>query len=264
MSESLYALVLGIIQGLTEFLPVSSSGHLILVSWYFSGEALPIELNIALHCGTLTAVLIYFWRDWLAIIYGTWRRVSGQGSTFESDVLLPALIIGSLPAGIIGLLYEERIEALFHNPWSVAVPLVVVGVMLWYGDRRSPATRVLGQLRLRDGLLIGIAQATALIPGVSRSGATILGGRLLNFERRDAARFSFLLGTPAMGGAALLKGPALWAYTDQPIFWVGLAASLVTGCLAISVFLRFLRRFGFAAFAIYRVVLGALILLLMR
>ena len=263
MPEPLYALVLGIIQGLTEFLPVSSSGHLILVSWYFSGEALPIELNIALHCGTLTAVLIYFWRDWWSIIRGTLGRVTGHGPSFESDTLLPALLIGSVPAGVVGLLYEDKIEALFHNPWSVALPLAVVGILLWYGDRKSATTRSLRQLRLQDSLLIGIAQATALIPGVSRSGATILGGRLLGFGRQDAARFSFLLGTPAMGGAALLKGSELWAYTDQTIFWVGLLTSLVTGCLAINVFLRFLRRFGFAAFAIYRVILGGLIFLLM-
>lgn len=258
----LLAIILGIVQGLTEFLPVSSSGHLIVVSWFMDGKPLPLALNLALHVGTLLAVFIYFWRDWWRLIDRTRARVFKGERSFEADRLLPGLLLGTIPAGAIGILWEDDIERLFHNPTSVAIPLAVVGIAIWLVDRKAPATRKVESLTLRDALIIGCAQACALIPGTSRSGATMLAARALGFERGEAAKFSFMLGTPAMCGAVILKGKAIMLEMHHPEFVVGVAVSALVGCLAIGVLLKFLKRFGFGAFAIYRVALAAVIVLL--
>ena len=253
------AALLGAVQGLTEFLPVSSSGHLIVFSWVLDGKPLPLTLNVALHVGTTLAVLIYFWRDWLRLANATLLRLFRGRRSHEADRILPGLLLGSIPAGIIGVLWEEDIEALFHNPLSVAAPLAIVGIIIWLADKNSPAQRSLDSLTIKDAVIIGCAQACALIPGVSRSGATIMAGRLLTFNREDAARFSFLLGTPAMGGAMLLKIKDIADSLQDPTFFLGITVSFVTGILAIGFLLRFLRRFGFGAFAIYRLCLALMI-----
>lgn len=259
MSEVLYAIILGLIQGIAEFLPISSSGHLILVSNFLDGKTLPLSLNIALHMGTVFAVLIYFWRDWYNLTMATARRIGGGGKTFESDVLLPGLIIGSIPAGVIGLLWEKDIEKIFHNPVSVCIPLAVVGVIMWVVDIKAPVTKKATEITIKDAFLVGIAQAFALIPGTSRSGATIIGGRLLGLSREDAARFSFMLGTPAMAGAALLKSKELIASMGQIEFYVGFLTSFLIGMLTISFLLKFLRNYGFLSFTIYRIALAIVI-----
>lgn len=258
--SSWYAALLGVLQGTTEFLPVSSSGHLVVVSFFVGGETLPLALNIALHLGTLGAVFVFFWRDWLRLILGAWGRVRRSEKSFESEILLPGLILGSLPAGVVGLVAHEQIEKVFHNPLSVAAPLLVVGIILWWVDYRYPVTKILRNLRLKDAVWIGVAQTFALIPGVSRSGSTIVAGRMLGLSREDAARFSFLLGTPAMAGAALLKGDELLAHAGDPVFYTGFFVSMITGILTIGLLLKFLRRFGFASFAIYRAGLAIVII----
>lgn len=257
-----HAVILGILQGLTEFLPVSSSAHLIVVSTFMDGKTLPLALNVALHVGTLGAVIIYFWRDWWQLAICCWRRVTKGQKSFESDTLLPGIIIGSIPAGVIGLLWNDVIEAYFHHPATVIAPLAIVGVLLWWIDKRQPAGKPMHGLTISDAFLIGCGQALALIPGVSRSGATIITGRMRGLAREDAAKFSFMLGTPAMFGAALLKRDELLASASDPVFIYGTLTALLSGCAAIAVFLRFLRRFGFGAFAIYRVALAAVILAL--
>jgi len=258
-SEEIVAAVLGVIQGLTEFLPVSSSGHLVIVSSILDGEPLPLSLNIALHLGTLAATMAYFWRDWVRMGAACARRVAFRESSFETRTLIPALVLGTIPAGIIGLLWQKEIEILFHNPLSVTLPLALVGLALWAVDSKMPSPLKLSDLRIRDGILIGFAQATALIPGVSRSGATILGGRILGLKRDEAARFSFLLGTPAMAGAALLNLDSLLVSMKEPVFYIGFVMALVTGVFAIGFMLRFLRSHGFGVFALYRLVLAAII-----
>jgi len=257
--DLLYATLLGAVQGLTEFLPVSSSAHLILISAFVDGQPLPIALNIALHLGTLLAVLIYFWRDWLLLLTSLWRRLAHRERSFHADVLLPSILLGSIPAGVVGILWQDEIEAMFHHPLMTALPLAVVGIALWAVDRRQPQTKELTSLTFKNALIIGCAQALALVPGVSRSGITILSARLQDFKREDAARFSFLLGTPAMAGAALINHRDIEAGLQDPVFYIGVVTSLAVGCLAIGLLLRFLRRFGFGAFAVYRVVLAALI-----
>jgi len=256
--------ILGAVQGATEFLPVSSSAHLIVVSWMMEGKPLPLSMNVALHVGTALAVLAYFWKDWLNLARDLLLRIFRGTRSFGADKLAPALVLGSLPAAVIGILWQDQIEAKLHHPLIVVVPLALVGVLLWWGDRRSPSTRKINDLTLRDAILIGLAQASALFPGVSRSGATILVGRILQFKREDAARFSFLLGAPVIVGAAILNAKHLAAHAGDPVFQVGVGVSAVTGCLAIGFLLTFLRRFGFAAFMIYRVALAIVIAVIAR
>jgi undecaprenyl-diphosphatase len=256
------AIVLGIVQGLTEFLPVSSSAHLIVTSWLMEGKPIPIAVNLSLHVGTIAALLFYFWRDWWKIALAAWRRVTKQEKSFESDTLLPALIVGCIPAALIGVKWEHDIERLFHHPASVAIPLLLVGIALWLVDSRAKGQDPLERMTIKKAFIIGLAQATALIPGVSRSGSTILAGRAVGFDRTDAARFSFLLGTPVTAGGVILNLKEMVPYTGDPSFYVGILVSGVVGCFAIGFLLQFLRRFGFAWFAVYRAALAIVILAL--
>ena len=261
MFESfIYPILLGIVQGISEFLPISSSGHLVILSFFVSGETLPLHINIALHIGTLAAVLIYFWKDWLRLLIGLKEDVVNKKRSFESRVLIPGLILGSVPAGVIGILWQDQIEEVFHKPGLVAWPLMIVGFLIWLADVKSPTKKVIQEITLKDTIIIGVFQAIALIPGVSRSGITILGGRLLGIQRDEAAKFCFLLGTPAMLGAALLNGSKILDSFGQDGFFVGCLSAVVVGCLSIKFLLAYLRKFGFLAFAIYRLIVGIVIL----
>lgn len=259
-----YAVILGVVQGVTEFLPVSSSAHLIIISWLFKGEALPLSLNISLHIGTLVAVLIYFKKDWVRIVSSVLRFAKTREKSFESHTLLPGLIVGSIPAGVVGLMWKDEIEAVFHNPSFVAYPLAIVGVLLWYVDSKAPSRKSVGQITIKDAMLVGVAQACALIPGTSRSGATILGARLLGVDREGAARFSFLLGTPVMMGAALLESRDILDSLGDPVFYIGVITSIFVGIGAIHFLIEFVKRFGLAVFAIYRLVLATALFFLVK
>lgn len=251
------AAILGVVQGLSEFLPISSSAHLIFISEWLGGRVLPLSLNIAMHMGTLLAVLMYFWRDWWFLFSGSVkRRVSGLASDPNADRLLINLFIGSIPAGVIGILFKDDIEHHLHHPLVLVAPLSLVGVALYLIDIKTKGSRQFKSLSRKQALQIGCFQALALIPGVSRSGSTIIGGLLSGMGREEAARFSFLLGAPAMLGAFLLEMDQILQVADQPEFIIGVTSSFLTGCLAIKFFLRFLARFGFLFFAVYRVVLA--------
>jgi undecaprenyl-diphosphatase len=256
-------LILGAVQGITEFLPVSSSAHLIITSWMVNGDALPMALNVALHLGTLSAVIMYFWKDWVGLTKAGLQFVRTRNMKNPSFHLLIGIILGSFPAGVIGLVFKDEIEKYFHNPLFTAGPLLLVGILLWWVDKRSKHDRHLNQITLKDAVIIGCAQALALIPGTSRSGITMVGGRLLGFDRQSAARFSFLLGTPAMLGAALLHYKQLLQSFTQPVFYIGFFSSLVVGVLAIQFLLRFLRQYGFLAFAIYRSILAIILFVIL-
>lgn len=256
MESWLAAAILGVIQGISEFLPISSSGHLIIVSWFMNGEPLPLTLNIALHLGTLLSVLVYFWKDWLELSKALIQYATSKETNFYTKSLLPSLIVGSIPAAVIGLTAKDSIELWFHRPQSVILPLALVGIILWWVDLKTAQSRQLKQLTIKGALIIGICQAMALIPGVSRSGATITAGRLLKFNRKDAAKFSFLLGTPAMFGAALLESKAMLHHSMDPSFLIGIASSFLTGCITIKFLLNIVEKYGFLSFAIYRVIIA--------
>ena len=263
--------MLGIVQGLTEFAPVSSSGHLILVPWLFdwsilTDETLNKTFDVALHMGTLAGALAYFGRD-VARYFVVWITSIRNRSVVGLDQRLAwFLVIGTIPGALVGALLEGLIERTLGEPWLIALMLAVFGVVLFVVDRRARASRELSDLRLPDAVLIGLAQAAALQPGISRSGATMTVGRALGLTREAAARFSFLLSLPVIGGAGVYKGLKLLFGAERippgfvwPFVW-GTVASAVSGFLVIWWLLSYLRRRDFAPFVLYRLAVAALVL----
>ena len=252
------AAILGIVQGLSEFLPISSSGHLILVPALFKWPDQGLPFDVGLHVGTLVALLAYFWRDWLRMIRAGLLDLKAHGFAMrqyaEDSQLLWLLALGSVPAAVVGLLFNHWIEENVRQAWLVALTLGAVGVVLFLADRAGRRDRALSSLGVLDAVIIGCAQACALIPGVSRSGATISAAMFRDFTRSDAARFAFLLGTPAFVGAALLKAKDLSHESSHQ--WnelaVGFAFSAVVGFMVIHWLLRFLRTRSLVPFAVYR------------
>lgn len=258
------AIVLGIVQGIGEFLPISSSAHLIITRWLFNWDPIinqaagniDIALDVALHVGTLLAVLIYFFRDWLELL------VNGltNGLKTKEGKMFWYLVAATIPGGVAGLALESVIERFVRSqPLIIAVGLAIMGIILYYVDKKSTQSVDFEKITFKQAFIIGIAQALALIPGVSRSGITMTTGRLLGFSRETAAKFSFLLATPIIGGAALKHTPDILNNTSNPLFLVGTAVSAIVGLLSISLLLKYLRRNNFAIFAAYRLVLAALI-----
>lgn len=263
--------VLGLVQGLTEFLPISSSGHLILVPWVQDytflkqNESFNKTFDVALHVGTLVAVLSYFWRDLLAMAAGLYRSVRARAIRSRDERLAWVIVIGTIPAVIVGGVGEDWIDEHLGEPWMIGILLIVFGLVLWHADRR-PQWRSMGRVRLRDGLYIGVAQAAALAPGVSRSGVTISAGRYLHLDRDTAARVSFLLLAPITAGAAVFKGyealtEGLPEGVVEPMI-VGMTAAAVSGYLAIAGLLALVRRHSYDPFVVYRLLVGAGVLLL--
>jgi undecaprenyl-diphosphatase len=257
------ALVLGVLQGLAEFLPISSSAHLALAPWVFGWRDPGLAFDVALHVGTLVAVLWYFNQEWrnLAVAFARLVRTRRADSSEERRVIY--LVIATIPGAIAGLVLEEHAESTFRDPVLIAVALMVMGVILWLVDRVAARDRALDSMRWLDALLFGIGQMFAIIPGVSRSGSTITTGRALKFSREAAAVFSFLMSAPITFAATVLKVPDAIRDTgiSAPLI-VGVVASAVSGWLAITVLLKLVARHGYGTFAAYRLVLGAAILAL--
>jgi undecaprenyl-diphosphatase len=248
----LQALILGIVQGLTEFLPVSSTAHLVLFPWFLNwgGVLDSLTFDIALHAGTLCALLVCFWKDWLDILLKKRR-------------LLLLIVLASVPAGVAGILFEHAVETRLRSPLVIALSLVVIGIVMLASERAYKHRKV-EDIGLIDSIVIGVSQAVALIPGVSRSGITISTGIFRELEREEAARFSFLLSTPVIGGAVLLhlrKILAGGATHDVSLFAVGFVASAVTGLIAIRFLLTFLKKHPINVFAYYRFGLAAVIMI---
>ena len=256
------ALVLGILQGLGEFLPISSSAHLALAPWLFGWKDPGLAFDVALHFGTLLAVLWYFRKEWVALIVAALRIVRQRKLETDEDRRVVYLIIATIPGAIAGKLLEEKAETVFRNPVLVASALILMGIVLWIVDARARQDRQLGTMRWKDALLIGLAQMFAIIPGVSRSGSTMTAGRALTFTRESAAVFSFLMSMPIIAAAATLKLPdAIHQYGITTPFVVGVVSSALSGWLAIAVLLRYVTRNSFGVFAVYRIIVGAGVLL---
>jgi undecaprenyl-diphosphatase len=257
------AAVLGVLQGLSEFLPISSSAHLTLAPWLFGWPDPGLAFDVALHVGTLAAVLWYFRREWARLVAAGWRVVLQRGARTDEERRAIFLVIATIPGGIGGLLLADYAESAFRSPSLIAVMLIAMGLLLWAVDRIAPRTRPLDAMRWTDALLIGTAQVFALIPGVSRSGSTITAGRALRLDRQSAAVFSFLMSMPITAAAALHEVPkAIQAGGFGPPMIVGIVASAISGWLAIDVLLRYVSRNNYAAFAIYRLVLAAAVLMI--
>ncbi len=251
------ALVLGIVQGLGEFLPISSSAHLVLVPWAMGWSYSGITFDVALHVGTLVAVVVFFWRDWLKIIVNAIR----QG--FKSEGLFFwYILVATIPGAAVGYLFEEQAETVFRTPLLIGVMLIVMGIVLYWVDIKANARRNIKGLSLADSLLVGLSQAFAIIPGVSRSGATMTAGRALGFNRKEAARFSFLLSTPIIIGAGLYKIKDIAPGDINIAFITGVASSAVVGFISIAFLLKYLAERSFGVFAWYRIFLGLSVIIL--
>ena len=270
------AIVLGAVQGLTEFLPISSSAHLVLVPWLLGWSDPGLTFDVALHLGTLAAVLVYFWRDIVRMAVALARGLAIRKPLAEPDARLGLLIVaGSIPGAVAGYLGDKPIEAYFHRAEAersalvvIAVVLILMGLLLGLAELVARHRRGLEDLRLRDALVIGTAQMLALIPGVSRSGSTLTAGLFLELRRETAARFSFLLALPITFGAALKQALDLWqgggvGAGDRAAFAVGVLVAGMVGFACIAFLLRYLRRNSTLVFTIYRVALGLLVLVLL-
>ena len=257
----LQAIALGLIQGLSEFLPISSSAHLTLAPWLFGWDDPGLAFDVALHFGTLLAVLWYFRMEWLTLIRAAWGILtSGRIETPEKRRVI-YLILATIPGAIGGLLLQSKAESAFRSPELIAIALIVMGIVLWVVDKLVDQSRVLGEMRWVDALLIGLAQVIALIPGVSRSGSTITTGRGLRFDRESAAEFSFLMSMPIIAAAVVLEGPkALHESGFSNELMSGIAASAISGWLAISILMRYVSRHSYGIFAWYRIILGLAVL----
>lgn len=270
------AVILGVVQGITEFLPISSSAHLVLIPWLFGWRDPGLTFDVALHIGTLTAVLAYFRRDIVAMITALWRGLVARRPLGEPDGRLAILIaLGSIPGFLVGLLFDRPIDEFFHRPDAVrtalaimAAMLIAMGLLLYAAERYGQRVRDLPTLGFGDAAIIGGAQALALIPGVSRSGSTLTAGLFLNLRRDVAARFSFLLSLPITAGAALKKTLDVvqaggLAAGDRLPFALGIATAGIVGYSCIAFLLRYLQRASTMAFTVYRVAFGILILILL-
>ena len=260
--QIIQAAVLGLMQGLAEFLPISSSAHLVIIpeilGWPYLGKA----FDVALHFGTLLALLVVFREDIVGLLRGTKALLTpGQTARPEETRLVKLLIVGCIPAGVIGLMFEKAIEEKLGGLFFVAAMLIAWGILLELADRDGQRrSRTIADLTFRDAILIGCAQAAALMPGTSRSGSTITVALFLGFSRTEAARFSFLLSLPVVAGASLLKGVKLASDPSTleilgPLM-VGILVSAVSGFLCIKFFLKYLQTNSFRPFVIYRIVLG--------
>jgi len=275
------SIILGLVQGLTEFIPISSSAHLIIVPWLFgwNDPALTsLPFDVALHLGTLLAVLAYFAADWVRLIRAGVASIVERKIGADPDRRLAwLLVIGCIPGAIVGVLAESKIEELFHQPGTpikasamivMAIIIAVLGALLLAAERMAQHTRKLEQLKLSDSIWIGLAQALAIFPGVSRSGATITAGLGLGLERPAAARYSFLLSAPIIAGAGLKSlydiykglGSGAIARGDLLLFPIGFIAAAVSGYLVIRFLMRFLQTHSTAIFVYYRWALAVLII----
>jgi undecaprenyl-diphosphatase len=274
------AIVLAIVQGLTEFLPISSTAHLWLFPWLLGWKDPGLTFDVALHAGTLLAVLVYFWRYWVEMA----RLAAGRGERGaaapnpgatghsasadlrENPRLLWYLVIATIPGALAGWRFEHAAEEQLRSPIIIGAALIVIGLFMWAGDWLGKRERDLGHVGLLDSFLVGVAQALAVIPGVSRSGVTMTAGLFRRMKRETAARFSFLLSTPLIAGAALKKGLEIrhagLPHDMRLPFLCGALVSALVGYLVIAVLIRYLERRTFKVFVVYRLVLGVILLVL--
>lgn len=261
------AVVLAIVQGLTEFLPVSSTAHLTLFPWLLGWKDPGLTFDVALHAGTLVAVLLYFWRLWIDML----RAAAGLGKSGdpkapENRRLFWLLVIGTIPGGLAGFLFEHAAETKFRQPLLIGSAMILVALVMWAGDRLKNRSLGLDHVGLGDSIIVGIAQGFAVIPGVSRSGVTMTAGLFRGMTRETAARFSFLLSTPLIAGACLKKGLEIRHEGLPPDmrlpFLAGVIVSALVGYLVIAWLIHFLEHKTFKPFVIYRLVVGLIVVIL--
>lgn len=259
---TLQIVLLAIVQGITEFLPISSSGHLVLVPSLLGWADQGLAFDVAVHFGSLAAVCLFFRKDITALLFGGAQILGGNVKTPEARMAL-SIALGTVPAALVGLLLASWIETNLRDPAIIVYTLSGYGILMAVADRFGRRERDMSSVGFRDALIIGCAQALALVPGTSRSGVTITAARILGFERQDAARFSFLLSAPVIFLAATYKLIGL-VTGDAAVAWgqlaLGAAVACVVAYVSIEFFMRFVTRIGLAPFAVYRLILAAIIL----
>jgi undecaprenyl-diphosphatase len=267
------AIVLALVQAFTEFLPVSSTAHLTLFPWLLGWQDPGLAFDVALHAGTLVAVLLYFFKDWLTLaLCGVGAKYPATATAEEvgqHKKLFWYMVIGTIPGGILGALFEHKIEEHFRTPYVIAISLIAVALVMWWADSKSPLKRPIEQSNIGDAVTIGTAQALALCPGVSRSGITITAGLFRGFTREAATRFSFLLSTPLIAGAVVSHLPKLIKLhkaggLDLPLstLLISIMVSGVAGYFVIAFFLRYLQTHTLKLFVFYRLLFGIIVLVL--
>lgn len=263
----LQAIILGIVQGIGEFLPISSSAHLILVRYLFKfpelEESFGLAFDVSLHIGTLVAVLFVFWKDWWNLVTGAVKGIVKNEKTFNSRMFW-YLVVATIPGAVIGFAFEDVIEHLVRgNVLIISILLAVMGVLIYLGDKwsekkyKNPVKYE--DMTFKQTFIIGLSQALAVIPGFSRSGTTILAARLMGISREAAAKFTFLLSTPIIFGAAVLKIKDLLVGFDTTIL-VGIITAAIVGVLSIKFLLKYIKKNDFAVFAYYRVIFAIIII----
>ena len=251
----LQAIVYGIVQGIGEFLPISSTAHLILVPWFFGWSDPGVAFDVALHLGTAAAVITFFFKDWVKLV-----KAGIKDPKSKDGVLFWLLVLATIPGGIFGVLLDKYMEG-FRNPVLIGVMLIIMGILLYYSDRTSDEEIKIEDIGLKRSLVVGISQIFAIIPGVSRSGITMSAGRFLGIERESIAKFTFLLSTPIIIGDALYHATKMGAVPiDKTSFIVAVLTAAIVGFLSIKFLLNYLKTKGFGIFAIYRFVLGAVVI----
>ena len=258
MNVYIQALVLGIIQGLTELLPISSSAHLNLIPWIFNWEELSDSFDVALHFGTLLAIGLFFFKDWIELIKGGFNLVIKKEKSTEGRMFW-YIVLATIPGGIIGFLLDHFLEDKLKTPLIIATALIVMGIVLYFVDKKCKSKITYEKMGLRETFLIGLSQALAFIPGVSRSGVTMTMGRILNVERESAARYSFMLSAPIVLAATIFK---FSSFTLNLQFFIGVISSFLVGVAVIKFLMQYLKKGSFKIFAIYRVVAGLLVYLI--
>ena len=263
----LQVIVLALVQGITEFLPISSTAHLAMAPWLLGWQDQGLTFDIALHVGTLIAVLLYFFRDWLQVIAQGFGLSYGNDAQLKQNrMLLWYLAVASIPLGVIGFIFKDQAEQ-WRNPFLIGGMLIAVGLLMWLAERAASSKKSIAAITLPDSVAIGVAQALAVVPGTSRSGVTIAAALFRGIDRPAAARFSFLLSTPAIAAAAasalhhLMKQGGVPADMRVP-FILGIAVSAASGCAVIAFFLRYLQRNTLRFFIYYRLIFGIIVIAL--
>lgn len=253
----LQAIIYGIIQGMGEFLPISSTAHITLMPWLFGWNDPGLAFDIALHMGTLLAVVIFFWKDWINLIKAGFTDIKSRDGR-----LFWYIMLACIPGGIFGVLFEDQVETTFRNPLLIGVMLIVMGIVIYVADKFSKSEIALSDIGFKRSFLIGVSQAIAMIPGVSRSGITMAAGRAFSIKREDAARFTFLLSTPFIFLSGVYKAKDLASISVEIVpFIIAIVTAAIVGAFSIKFILDYLKKKGFGIFAVYRFIIGAIVII---
>ena len=258
MSIYIQSLILGIVQGLTELLPISSSAHLNLIPWIFNWNNLSDSFDVALHFGTLLAIGLFFFEDWLELIKGGYNLVVKKEKSTEGKMFW-YMVLATIPGGAIGFLLDHFLEDKLKQPLIIATVLIVMGIILYVADKKCKSKIKYEQMGVKETFLIGLSQALAFIPGVSRSGITMTVARLLKVDRESAARYSFTLSAPIVLAATIFK---FSSFTLNLEFFIGVMASFIVGAIVIKFLMEYLKKGNFKMFAIYRILAGLVVFML--